>query len=349
MADSINKNYSSSINIPDINGFIDKESICKHILNDLTIIKIVNHKTGVFLSNGIFSTIAKYCNISHIDTHSINDLLKMFKIQKKRRNTLYIHFFREPVDTIISGYYYHLKCKEKEIVNKTINQYHCSPLCYFQIKYLYKHLINGNLDKYENVFHVMYQASNKYMKCFEFDELQKYISSDFVENIINKNAKYQLNRKLSIKEFYSTLNSNDIDNKIGLFWEFVRYFNCEWANIYIPHLIGSQYFKPNGDNFIEYNLRDFMNIQGFERNVNELLNALSIGKSDERDNLFGLLNKVNKLNGGEIEHSNKHITKNDYNKPIVIDQLLSIDKSICVVIKNLTIYLDYQWKYSLYC
>eukprot|EP01084_Bolivina_argentea_P259473 437814_1 len=132
-----------------------------------------------------------------------------------------------------------------------INQYYCID-CTFNNKYLYHDVINNNINHYS--FYNKY-VINMDSTCFGLKQLNKYISK-FTQTTINNNKKYRLNTDMTIQKFYKKFNRKKNDNKIGLFWEFVRYFNCEWAQIYIAHFIGKNYFE---NQFIEYNLKDFAN------------------------------------------------------------------------------------------
>ena len=51
------------------------------------------------------------------------------------------------------------------------------------------------------------------------------------------------------------------DNQMGLFWEFIRYYNREWTNQYLIHQIGIQYFHTG---YGRFNLGDFVAENSFD-------------------------------------------------------------------------------------
>ena len=159
---------------------------------------------------------------------------------------------------------------------------------------------------------------------------------------------------MTLQTFYNKL--NNINYKIGLFWEFVRYFHCEWPSIYIFQQIGDKWL-----NKAQYDIDEFMHGE-FDQNMNKILNQLISNKDDFNNNtqIIGQRTKLfdklkNELDISQIkkvkedEHLDMHITHNQYDINVVTHDLLTLDNQICKVIKNMTILLRFDWEYSQYC
>merc|ERR1712176_1496749 len=165
------------------------------------------------------------------------------------------------------------------------------------------------------------------------------------------------------------VNETKGNEQIGIFWEFVRYFNCEWAYAYLMNEIGNAHFNK----YHRFNLDDFANHDGFERNINQMLDALNIIDNEEnnarlakhgidmnefnitrqRANLFRILqleDYSNQSSDGKLTRNmQQHITRGRYNKTKAIELLLTLDESICHILKNLTNLIQYEWTHAEMC
>merc|ERR1712228_70897 len=166
--------------------------------------------------------------------------------------------------------------------------------------------------------------------------------------------------------------AKNANEQMGLFWEFIRYFNCEWPYSYLMDQIGSKYF----DHYHRFSLDDFS--KHFDENINKILDALNI--IDNKQNNLRLLNKglngtqfnitkqrqilfldLQKEDYSNVKGSNQqkphrkdpkysnHATKGEYDKENSIKLLLTVNDSVCSILKNMTIMLQFEWQYHQFC
>ena len=149
-------------------------------------------------------------------------------------------------------------------------------------------------------------------------------------------------------------------DQMGLFWEFVRYFNCEWTYSYLMDQIGSTYF----DKYHRFDLEDLANHTGFEENINEILDALNIIDNEENNRILTkqgvsdvnianereiIFRKLKQEDYSNITRSRPHVTRGEYDKKKSIELLLTVDDSVCSILKNITIMLRFEWEYTQFC
>ena len=107
---------------------------------------------------------------------------------------------------------------------------------------------------------------------------------------------------------------------------------------------------------------DFVLSNDFDINVNRLLDGINIMDNKENRDLLEIQNKsifINiteerndlliSLKGELFVPKGDHRTRDTFKKGKAIALLLSFKKSICKIIKHMTILLDFKWKYSMFC
>ena len=328
---------------------------------------MVHHKTGHDFSWSLSITLQKFC---HQRTQPLRTGLSMnqFLASCKPQSCAYLHWVRHPLNTIISGYHYHLKTDEDWVRDAFIAQSHSTAIG-MKTPLLFLDILNNTVNasdfytKYRRQEGIVRVSSGKrrddsmpLMNCFDTvpDSLLYAYINRFVENEIMRHSMYMLDANVTLQRFYRRLHG--INYKIGLFWEFVRYFNCEWASIYVLQQIGDRYYR----NAAEYDIDEFMNGH-FDENVNKILNQINfVDNAQNRRQLkdqnvsiakkrVTLLELLKDLDVSMDNKTDKHITHNEYNFEIVTRDLLSLDVEICKLIKNMTILLKFEWHHAEYC
>ena len=164
-------------------------------------------------------------------------------------------------------------------------------------------------------------------------------------DIFDKN-KYLINMRETTmyKEYYKGYKNNyenKTELKYGLYLEFTRYANTEWYK----HISNYEYLK-NNDNNIPFIIARFewFHDYDYRQSIIYILNEMGFNGNS---NLFSGLLSGDLSISKQIRNS-KHVTSGKYNKSLQIDLLLNY-KNVCKYIKNMTIKLDYKWRYNLYC
>eukprot|EP01084_Bolivina_argentea_P306216 529106_1 len=337
---------------------------------------MVHHKTGHDISWSIGGVLKKYC---HKKMNMITELsINKFVSSCGPQNCVYMHWVRHPLNTIISGYYYHLKTDEEWVHDWKIKT-SINTAIDMETDLLYMDILNNRIDdhkyyskyrkeiviKVPGMIKKRHKAKMDYKRkrlsklttCFDIGSkssiLYEYIS-EFIDEHIKINMSYVLmnNIDITLQKYYQKL--QQMDYRIGLFWEMIRYFNCEWASIYVLQQIGYKYWN----NIVEYDIDELTHGE-FNDNMNKLLDQLGIIDDDihrkkmkdnvnitkQRINLLGYLNEldVTKTNKERTEHVNMHITHNEYDIEQVTHDLLGFDIQICKLIKNMTLLLKFEW------
>ena len=370
---------------------------CNAILPKKPIFSMVHHKTGHDLSWSIGGVLRRYCrHLLFKSEFSINGFINTCRPAKTPNKCIYVHWVRHPLNTIVSGFYYHLKTDE-EWVNEWIISDSVNTAIDMDMNALYHDIIHNEtkIDNYykkyrkERVIRASGTGKQRLLSkkrqmsqlllCFDVSEksiLYEYVH-EFMENyIMNKDdaERYligsDINANITMLRFYNILKGKDY--KIGLFWEFVRFFNCEWPSIYVLQEIGERYFN----NVIKFDVDDLMRREGgFDDGMNKLLDGLEMIENEEnhkkleahkvmstniniqRDILMDRLSELdvtrNKSSGHKSkkskEHLKMHITHNSYHLDQVSHDLLTLDRNICRLIKNMTQLLLFEWGYHHYC
>lgn len=279
--------------------------------------KYIKHPKYIYLKNDKFTSIF------------LNNKINISRIK-------IFHFIRDPINTIISGFNYHLKCNEDWVhiipITKSIP---LTPRC----------ISNGlnNLSKINNINDMILYETKYRMK-----NMSKCYTLSNELNMINiKNITYDLNyalkNGLNIMKWY---NLNQIN---GLFWEFVRYFNCEYPEFYLMIKLFDRYLR---NNYYEFKMKSFFSSDTFDNNVNKMIEASQsecdiFRKNEKKHNqLFAALKK---FDSNKYDKNNEHITRNSHNSTSQIMKLLSLDESVCLIIKQMTSETGFEWKYSNFC
>ncbi len=369
-----------------------KNEICKYLFPYQALYS-VHHKTGHKLSFNLFKKIRNWCNIEINDINQtiyskyylkkfdsydfLDKTNELLYLNESTRNVIIFHFIRSPLNTILSGYQFHKKGLENwlktslNILGKK-KSYHNKQLeinISKNIEYLNKIFVNQefNITKdfrslKDYLLKYPYQRSRK---CFE----TKYILNIDWQNkkLYNHSLQYALDNNLKIKKWY---NLND-KTGYGIFWEFVRYYNCEYPIIFLMNNIYTKYNYLKW-NYIFFNLDSFFTSDGFDKNINILLDHLNIIDNKKnniilnnhniynlnitkfRNNLTQLLkyedrSSIYKKISTVSDNRFKHITTGRYNKTALKTILFSIHYKICEIIKNLTLSMKFKWLYNKDC
>ena len=348
--------------------------LCKHILK-YPLFMQHHHKTGSVLSNHIRKHLAKWCGLMD-DNDTINTSLTyrinaeshiLHKIfyETNHSSVVLFHFVRDPVDTILSGFYYHLMAKESWLKQHTIGT---TKYGFLRVRNLdlYKDIIYDNVDD-DNYFEKYWITTKKTKLCFD---LPNDINIKFFNQF--KNNKYRLDVHMTVQDFYSVFASKWVkehvwksrkrkgikieNDQFGLFWELVRYYNCEWSYQYLMRRIGDKYF----DNYLALDLHSFEGDASFDRNMNQIMDAWNIIDNEKNNDILVRAGVVNMNISDEtndlferlrIERfvRKHHYTKGRFDKKKAIELLLTLNESVCELIKNMTTLLHFEWKHETFC
>eukprot|EP01084_Bolivina_argentea_P103377 185175_1 len=249
--------------------------------------------------------------LNHISTHL--------------KSTIIVNIIRNPVDTLISAYNFHLKENGgSEWTNKLNN-----------INYLSNTLKSHYVTKYckncESEFHLSYDKMI-YIMTNECNKL----------NISNNTCTFQI-----------LLKNMDLNNALQL--EYYKYLFWSGYGRFNDIFFSYQYIKTNQQNLSKFGIymqnvrmEDFM--QNFNKSCLKLLEFLKIKNEKQQIELLEMAQSENLKDMKKHMHSStlKHVTSGTYNKSKQIHVLLSSYKR-CINLKNFTLLLDYMWIYSDYC
>ena len=263
------------------------------------------------------------------------------------KNTVFVHFMRPPLDTVISGFHYHLKAEEGWLEWGGIRDRHYGKERVQNI-HLYTDLMNNRLNK-TDFYRKYWETSSAVMDCFDRKVDGIGIDMDSLNLTMNASMNY--------KDFL-----NSVDAKEGILWELIRYFECEWPSQYLMHQIGMEHF----DGYLAFNLDDFGNPDGFDQQINLMLDAWNI-VDDEHNNqrlhslnvsnvsinqqrakLFQMMKRLD-LNARGNATKNRHVTKGKFDKDKDIQNLLGRNEAVCVLTKRMTVFMGFIWKYTRFC
>eukprot|EP01083_Nonionella_stella_P250982 866451_1 len=285
--------------------------ICKRILW-FPILLVSHHKTGHTLSYNMITKVQSFCTRQSVQSRvyarraRIHNRTRIYtRLQKARikqirktfvttlsphpkigfhqfhqndqidfKHSVVLHFMRDPVDTILSGFYYHAKANEKWLQRSMYRSQYTKFRAQNEI--LFQDVISSNVNK-QNYYQKYFKTASKNVSlCFNVPTL-----------ISNGNNKFPRapNLVMSVQRLYRGLSKNQV--QMGLFWEFIRYYNCEWSYSYLMHQIGSQYFK----HYHVFHLSDFTSHSRFDENINRLLDILNIVVSKEN------VDRLNRFDG----------------------------------------------------
>lgn len=172
------------------------------------------------------------------------------------------------------------------------------------------------------------------------------VKKQFID-IFDKN-KYLINmdNTTMYKEYYKGYKNNYQNKtalKYGLYLEFTRFVNDQ----YYKHISNYIYLKKNEHNlpFIIARFEWFHNYN-YVKSIIYILNEMGY---NGKTNLFsGLLSGDLSTSIAKKIKNSKHVTTGKYDKELQTDLLLN-NENVCNFIKNMTISLDYKWRYGRYC
>eukprot|EP01084_Bolivina_argentea_P124291 220243_1 len=111
------------------NKYYVNNPLCK-ILFPSSIMFLFHHKTGTVLARSLMHVIINYCDIhfKNMDNKHYGEFLgwinfrdsheSQIKLQTNSDKNIKLHFWRDPVLTIVSGFAYHMSCREHWASNK---------------------------------------------------------------------------------------------------------------------------------------------------------------------------------------------------------------------------------------
>ncbi len=311
-----NLHFLDNFNLDNKLQIIPKPQLCD--LNFSNVLLGAHHKTGTMLLTRHFQKAIQdfqkeKCNISNLEIPKEYCLNKesILSFINNKNGAKIINIVRNPVDTVLSGYNYHLKSREKWLFND-INE---------QKKYYQKVLLR---QKKKN--NIRYNAIKLHCQY----------------NIIQK-----LSKNLSVSEnnIHSLYNNLTLDK--GLYFEYSRFINCEFNLDILESYQTIKYLKNKFKKYYHYKFIN-MRLESFSNDYNDsvikFLDFIDIYDKNQRDLFKILINYNIKTNFKK----RSHITQNTYNRENQIKILLN-DSSICKNFKNMSLLLNYDWEYINYC
>eukprot|EP01084_Bolivina_argentea_P285737 490055_1 len=309
--------------------------------NTKTVFFFSHHKTGVILSSkfrGLFVDIDTSNTL--YGRAKFDKFTKIYKQYKKSLSNLIIfHFIREPLETIVSGFNYHRCCK----CTAAIDPWICTkPITVAQnptprIKIIEIH----NITKI-NSMQQMYTLEKKYRtlnvtECYQLHYLN--VSKSIIDN-------KQLHFNFAAQHHFGIADWYNVNETNGLFLEFVRYFNCEWPDLYLMMKLFKIYFQ----NYYEFTMESFLESETFDKNVQTMINANCYWYSNksqqqlmiDRSRTLDMNRNINIIN-------DLHITRFKHNVTEQKIKLLLMDINVCLIIKQMTLLTGYEWKYLSFC
>lgn len=318
---NVNESLAHIMNETDINIY----NICN--LNGSKILFGAHHKTGTVLLNTfirkrITEYLYKTCNVTYSRTLPIYNILStnglsVYEIKEfissrgfNQDRIIIVNMIRCPIDTILSGYNYHLVESREKWLRQPLNSL----------------LENANnilqYRQRKNLQIINHKQKN--LKCNSLIIINKTnILNDTIANLYNK---------------YNT--------SFGLNLEYNRYLACEYDEIYGSYKLLNDLQQKKNKNIITKNvkLEDFMSDDTYNDNLKTMIFD-TLGITNEND----ILSLTKTLLREKIYNSNRtHTTSGKYDKQQQIHILLS-NIHRCNKLKEITILFDYQWKYQQYC
>eukprot|EP01084_Bolivina_argentea_P007210 13560_1 len=288
-----------------------------------------HHKSGTvllnfFLRRQIEKYISSKCilntNVNILYSHwlslkTINDFIHNSLNNITKQHIKIINIIRNPLDSVLSGYNYHLWSKEKWL-HKTITNMYDSSVAVLS---------------YQERKHIPYKTL----------ALKNFCHSTLFLELLNSN---NIPNNISINQLYNTMNIS-----VGVSFEYMRYKKCEFDFEIYPSYRRIMELEYINDEYIHVaNFR----LENFATNYNEsvlgLLDVIGIWKETHRQNLLRIFAKgdINSINSKNSTPG--HSTRGTFDKSEQTDALLQ-DMNRCLQLKNMTLLLDYKWKYRKYC
>merc|ERR1712228_375847 len=283
-----------------------------------------HHKSGTVLFNRFFRNYigdyihSKCPNISSaistdngLSVRVIND----FMSQHSQDDIVIFHVIRDPIDMILSGFNYHLKANEKWLHKPLLKELqHRQSVSRYQSK--------GNFTT-ETALHLL-------------------CSAQIIFNLIESNDSTNHMVNYTIQQIY-----NALDTKSGIYYEYKRFVKCNYdVDIHDSYLRIKE--LANYPNIGAANMR----LESFANHYNEscrkLLNMMQINDKLDQIKLLDAMSQSDKSRAPNKPSINNHATDGTFDKQKQIEFLIE-DRWRCLHLKNMTLLLDYTWKYSKYC
>ena len=236
-----------------------------------------------------------------------------------------INMIRAPIDTILSGYNYHLNPPKHELWLKT-------PL-------------NEMLNNANNILAFRKKRGKPLI---DIPQVALHCQSLIMLEMFNSIGLNTVNNtfqdiNLTIYNMYHQYNLS-----IGLHLEYHRYLACEYNNIYNSYKRLKELSSIDDSNIITKNfkLEDFMDTyKRYESEIRDIVETIGINDTMDMNELIDIFrrDKIHKN-----PKKNNHITSGKYDKQQQINIILS-NTDRCYTLRNLTMMLDYKWEYSQYC
>eukprot|EP01083_Nonionella_stella_P107800 312692_1 len=315
-----------------------------------------HHKTGSVLMNwhlsqqGVKYYLDHYCSWDNDSTYRGKAHSHQTKIYNYHLSELYIRYWtsgfaksnrrfekpvhavvinmiRNPVDTILSSYNYHTRGPE---------EWTRVPLY--------------NIGKFKT----------------SFNERQEIMCSKKL--FMNLTQQMDLDSNVTIQDLYTDI----LSEHQGIYYEFMRYSECCWWEIYSSYetmnkiMDGDMDILEGKDTDLihakQFRLENFF--VDFNRSCNEYLDVMGILDDVDRNTLMNKFQrwkydtKDKEKVEGYMRH--KHVTVGQFDKKSQIELLLQIDvntstywlesaRDRCILLKEKTILLGYQWQFDGLC
>eukprot|EP01083_Nonionella_stella_P130571 396269_1 len=352
--------------------------ICKYLFPAYSF-HSVTHKNGVFMFSQFITSMRRYCNIINVNAttmksykyhagfmqtlgmiwgnifqlfYFIDSSKQLHKRNQSNHKILFLFQIREPLDVFWSAYQYHKSCETGS---------------------------DPWIASFTKSYRCIHNRKNKLV--IQWDDIRFNGQPPLAHNK-SINTEHAMRHRYSLCQYYND-NSISIDdmNKLAIFYEFIRYINCQspvngwyWLHTLYKRfkliqretkvdVFQMSYFSMsqwlNDFDLTAYRFIDAFNVVDNEENRNILKahSASHINITHERHKLFRLFSSqnANKWSSRHIKNYNvrhKHLFMFDsgYNssKSNAIEWLLKHDQ-ICHIIRNITLSFDFNWRYNHVC
>lgn len=310
-------------------------SICD--MNPGNILLGAHHKTGTvlltsFIKGKINKYITKKCTNSPqksttkiatslgLNQYQINNFISQHDINKDK--IVIINMIRSPIDTILSGYNYHLNPPDHETWLKT-------PL--YEMLNWADNILAFRKRRGKQII----DTRQTKLKCQSLTML-KTLNSTGITNTFE-------DVDFTIYNMYHQYNLS-----IGLHLEYNRYFTCEYDDIYESYKKLNELSSIGDENIVAKNieLEKFMGSQkSYDIALRNILKTIGINHKNDMNHL---MNKLAKTKINRAPKTSNHVTDGKYNKTLQIKVLLS-NIEHCHKLRNKTRTLGYEWEYMQYC
>eukprot|EP01083_Nonionella_stella_P266921 902293_1 len=179
---------------------------------------------------------------------------------------------------------------------------------------------------------------------FDLDFDDEWINNEYMYNEYRKDG-FTLNYNAFMKGFEGE------QMKYGLYFAMIRYLFVVYPEVYE--------FHHNVEHKYVFQMEEWMH--NYRAALNKLVDGLNlvdtvanrgileenycgeISITDARSRLIDILNAENPH---RVRDDHVHVSRNN---TVYIDVLLRIDAHICLLLKHITMAIDYEWKYDEYC